>query len=330
MGGINFCWLAVWFPSPDWLCRILEECDVYQALRWSCRTWGRECGPCPDFASNTLAFALQLKKITENLSQGNRMVLGCSAPNAIRFVDLAIAGDGLDWPAVPCHPWLSRQVTGSTLGQLKYLLRCHTRGFPTSANLDSKLSVRALMWSANSGTPRSSCICLLLTYQGAPVARWRHLDCNTSTMGNHFTSHAYLLYQLTNGRTVRPAGAQNKRRPSKRQSAFAFHYSSSTHQDRNNQLWHIKKEETMSNYPVHDALWTGHTTAQLSMLPAALVLLLHQPWNATNHRGPLVSLSCASKWYIFTRGGLDASSLIQQPCSPPQSTLLEEPSSTQN
>ena len=28
--------------------------------------------------------------------QGNRMVLGCSAPNAIRFVDLAIADDGLD------------------------------------------------------------------------------------------------------------------------------------------------------------------------------------------------------------------------------------------
>jgi len=45
---------------------------------------------------NTLAFALQLKKIAENLSQGNRMALGCSVPNAIRFVDLAISGDSLD------------------------------------------------------------------------------------------------------------------------------------------------------------------------------------------------------------------------------------------
>ena len=45
---------------------------------------GGACGPCPDFASNTLAFALQLRKITENLGQGNRMALGCSAPNAIR------------------------------------------------------------------------------------------------------------------------------------------------------------------------------------------------------------------------------------------------------
>jgi len=140
---------------------------------------GVEYWPCPDFASNTLAFALQLRKITENLSQGNRMALGCSAPNAIRFVDLAIAGDGLDCPAVPCRPWLSRQAMGSTLGQLKYLPSCRTKGFTTSANFESELLVRARMWSANSGTPRSSCICLLLTYQGGPVARRRHLDRNT-------------------------------------------------------------------------------------------------------------------------------------------------------
>jgi len=107
------------------------------------------------------------------------MALGCSAPNAIRLVDLGIAGDDLDWPAVPCRPWLSRQVTGSTLDHRKYVPSCRTRGFPTSAKFESKLSVRALVWSANSGTPRSSCICLLLTYQGAPVARRRHLDCNT-------------------------------------------------------------------------------------------------------------------------------------------------------
>jgi len=122
-----------------------------------------ECGPCPDFALNTQAFDLQLRKITENLSQGNRMALGCSAPDAIRLVDLAIAGDGLDWSAAPCRPWLLRQATGSAIGQRKYLQSCRTRGYPTSANFESKLSVRALMWSANSGKPRSSCICLLLT-----------------------------------------------------------------------------------------------------------------------------------------------------------------------
>jgi len=35
-----------------------------------------ECEPCPDFAFYTLAFALQLRKITENLSQGSRKAFG--------------------------------------------------------------------------------------------------------------------------------------------------------------------------------------------------------------------------------------------------------------
>jgi hypothetical protein len=118
-------------------------------------------------------------KSRKNLSQSIRKALGRPAPNAIRLVALAIAGDGLDWPAGPCRPWLSRQATGSILGQRKYLPSCSTRGFPASAKLNLKLEVRALMWSANNGTPRSSCICLLLTYQGAPVARRRHLDFST-------------------------------------------------------------------------------------------------------------------------------------------------------
>ena len=63
---------------------------------------GGKCGSCPDFASNTLAFALQLRKITENISHGNRMALGCSVPNTIRFVDLAMcamASTGLLFPS---------------------------------------------------------------------------------------------------------------------------------------------------------------------------------------------------------------------------------------
>jgi len=35
MGEINFGWLTVWVPSPDWLCRILELSDVWQSLRWN-------------------------------------------------------------------------------------------------------------------------------------------------------------------------------------------------------------------------------------------------------------------------------------------------------
>jgi len=45
-----------------------------------------------------------MRKITENLNQGSRKMLGLSAPNANRLVALAIAGDGLDWPAGPCCP----------------------------------------------------------------------------------------------------------------------------------------------------------------------------------------------------------------------------------
>jgi hypothetical protein len=73
---------------------------------------GGEWGPCPEFASKDPSICLTTEgKITENLSQGSRMALGCTATNAIGFVDVVIAGEGLDWPAVPCRPWLSRQST---------------------------------------------------------------------------------------------------------------------------------------------------------------------------------------------------------------------------
>ena len=129
MGGISFGWLSGFRAQT---CSVACCATFVRRLGEAAAPGGRKCGPCPDFASNTLAFALQLRKITENLNQGKRMALGYSAPNAIRFVDLALAGDSLDWPAVPCRPWLSRQATGSTLGQLKYLPSCRTRGFHTS------------------------------------------------------------------------------------------------------------------------------------------------------------------------------------------------------
>jgi hypothetical protein len=75
MGGINFGWLAVWDPSPDWLSRKLEICDFVRRLGEAATPGGGECGPCPDFAYYTLAFALQLRKITGNLSQGRRKAL---------------------------------------------------------------------------------------------------------------------------------------------------------------------------------------------------------------------------------------------------------------
>jgi len=76
MGRINFAWLAVWILSPDWPSRKLQVCDFSRRLGGAAAPGGEECGPCPDFASYTMAFALQLRKVTENLSQGSRKALG--------------------------------------------------------------------------------------------------------------------------------------------------------------------------------------------------------------------------------------------------------------
>jgi hypothetical protein len=51
---------------------------------------------CVDFATYTIAFAIQLRKITENLSYSNRKAPGLLAPNAIRSVDFAIEDDCFD------------------------------------------------------------------------------------------------------------------------------------------------------------------------------------------------------------------------------------------
>ena len=193
-------WLSVWVPSPGWLCRILELCDVCQALRCSRRAWGRGVRAVPRLCIEYPGICLTTEENHGNHSQGNGMALDCSAPNAIRFVDLAIAGEFLDWLAVPCRPWLPRQATGSTLGQRKYLPSCRTRGFPTSANFESQLSVGALVWSANSGTPKSSCVCLLRTkghqqrgedtWIVTPVTSGHGSGQRTSTRGTHSPSGA--------------------------------------------------------------------------------------------------------------------------------------------
>ena len=78
---------------------------------------------------------------------------------------------GLDWSAGTRRSRFTLRGTRPTLGQSRYLPSRRTKGFPTSANIESKLAVRALMWSAKKGTPKSSWICLLLRYQGAPVTR---------------------------------------------------------------------------------------------------------------------------------------------------------------
>jgi len=122
MGGINFAWLAVWVPSPVANCRFAT---FFQALSWSRRAWGRGVRAVPRLCVLHPGICLTTEE-NHGKPQGSRKALGWSAKNAIRFVDLAIAGDDIDWPAGPCRLWLSRQATGSTLGQLKYLPSCLT------------------------------------------------------------------------------------------------------------------------------------------------------------------------------------------------------------
>jgi len=76
MGGINFAWLAVGVLSPDWPSRKLQVATFLRHLGEAPMPGGGECRPCPDYASYTLAFALQLRKTMENLSQGTLKALG--------------------------------------------------------------------------------------------------------------------------------------------------------------------------------------------------------------------------------------------------------------
>jgi hypothetical protein len=131
--------------------------------------------PCP-FFSYTLAFTLQLRKSTHNLSQGSQLVLhtGHCADFAAFF-----RGD-LDWPAEYhsssiAHGWLQ-----SALGWHKCLHNCRTKRYLASVTSSQSLS-QCFGVVGGKWNPHILGICLLLTYQGALVTVWRHLDCSICT-----------------------------------------------------------------------------------------------------------------------------------------------------
>jgi hypothetical protein len=131
-----------------------------------------ECGPCPDFLSIpwhclTTEENHEKTSVTERRSADKcRKWFVCRLGFCGRCHRMAC------WP-LPSLAFASGD--GSTIVQRMFRPSYCTSALPTSANFESKLPARAQM-SANSRTPRSSCICYL-TYQGAPVARRRHLDC---------------------------------------------------------------------------------------------------------------------------------------------------------
>jgi hypothetical protein len=166
--------MALWGLNPE----VLWSLWLMASATWGKITsaeglndWGKRAVPLLNY---TLAFTLQLRKSTENLSQGSRVVGDYSL---CRLGWLLM--DSLGWSAEYQSTSVTRGWLQSALGRHRCLPSCRTKGFPASANFESKLLVSALMWSAKNGIPKSSWISLLLTYQGALFAMRRHLDCST-------------------------------------------------------------------------------------------------------------------------------------------------------
>jgi hypothetical protein len=75
VGGINFGWLAVWRVSPDWL-KPKGYASIIRRLGEAAATAEGGVRAVTRLCIYTLAFALQLRKITENICQGIRNALG--------------------------------------------------------------------------------------------------------------------------------------------------------------------------------------------------------------------------------------------------------------
>jgi hypothetical protein len=121
------------------------------------------------------------EKSRKNLIRGSRKARNWILLGTIRLVDLVAVSRATSTGL------LAVTTIGLRLGRLgpalgQNLPSCRTKRFPAPANVESKLSVRDLMWSAKNGTPKSSWICLLLMYQGAPVAARRPLDWITCSL----------------------------------------------------------------------------------------------------------------------------------------------------
>jgi hypothetical protein len=142
MGGtyLHFGWLAVWVLSLDWQCRILNCATIIRRLSEATTPESGGVAHTNVFASSyTMAFALHLRKIAENLSRNPKIAQLISAEHDSfsRLGHRLATASTASWPP---SLMLSRRTTGSTLGQRKYLPSCPTRGIPTSAN---KIKVRS-------------------------------------------------------------------------------------------------------------------------------------------------------------------------------------------
>jgi hypothetical protein len=134
MGGGG---VALWELNPEVFGSLWQDrlCDWGGGGITSAKSlcdWGRRAVP---ILNSTLAFALQLRKSTENLGQGSRVVGEYSLRQPGRLFM-----DSLGWATDRQSTSVTRGWLQSALGQHKCLPICRTKGFPTSANFESKLS----------------------------------------------------------------------------------------------------------------------------------------------------------------------------------------------
>jgi hypothetical protein len=140
---------------------------------------GVNCELCPVFLSIcTLAFTLQLRKITEEPQLGHQKKFSAFQCRA-RFFSLnghllPVASTVL-LSTVDVHSHLGRR--GEASASLGICRVAELRD--SSHQLTLCQSSQLVLLSARIGTPKFSWICLLLKYQRAPITRRRHLDCDT-------------------------------------------------------------------------------------------------------------------------------------------------------
>jgi hypothetical protein len=175
--------MPFWLLSPDWRSRKPETCDYWQTHWWRCRAGWGGVKVVYGLTSYTLDIRLTTEKNTEQPQSEcpNGAQLNSAGHDALSRLGHRFAVAKSTGLLTPVDLGLRVRLQASTLDQHRYLPSCRTRGFLTSAYVESILAVRVLMRSAENGTPTSSwtCLLLVLTYQEATVARRRHLDCNT-------------------------------------------------------------------------------------------------------------------------------------------------------
>jgi len=178
MGWKNFGWLAFWVLSSDCLRRKSDYC---KALRWGRSAWEEERGPCSDFASFIMAFALQLRKITKT---PNQVAEKRSADQ--RWTHFVCS----TWPlwAMASNGLLASAALGSRFGWRSQtsvsvsICRVAMQG-GSPRHLTLSRSSQSGHWCVRQTAEHlGSRVCPVTYVPGSPVARRTHLECNNCSI----------------------------------------------------------------------------------------------------------------------------------------------------